>query len=153
MAGLIKLPTNLLGGLASVAAGHLARRWTMRRLVVMSVAVSLAAWILLAFRHDSLAVIVFAFSAHSRNSFSASPRAAERRDCAELKELSTAFASLNGAKIVRTVRLFRKTKPIGKGSASDKIDGVSALVTAMNRAMHHQSAGRSAYEDDDLEIV
>lgn len=40
-----------------------------------------------------------------------------------------------------------------KASASDKIDGVSALVTAMNRAMHHQGSGRSVYEDDDLEIV
>jgi len=40
-----------------------------------------------------------------------------------------------------------------KSKAMDKIDGVSALVTAMNRAMHHQPPRKSAYEDGDLDIV
>lgn len=34
-----------------------------------------------------------------------------------------------------------------KSKVTDKIDGVSALVTAMARAMHHQPPRRSAYED------
>lgn len=34
-----------------------------------------------------------------------------------------------------------------KSKVADKIDGVSALVTAMARAMHHQPPRRSAYED------
>lgn len=40
-----------------------------------------------------------------------------------------------------------------KSRAADKIDGVAALVTAMNRAMHHQPPRRSAYEDGDLEVL
>ena len=40
-----------------------------------------------------------------------------------------------------------------KAASADKIDGVSAMVTAMARAMYHQPGGRSVYEDDDLEIV
>ncbi|MFC5992939.1 terminase large subunit [Pseudonocardia hispaniensis] len=40
-----------------------------------------------------------------------------------------------------------------KARSADKIDGVSALTTAMARAMHHKPARRSAYETDDLEVV
>lgn len=40
-----------------------------------------------------------------------------------------------------------------KAVAADKIDGVSALVTAMARAMHHQPPAISAYESSDLEIL
>jgi phage terminase large subunit-like protein len=40
-----------------------------------------------------------------------------------------------------------------KANASEKIDGVSALVTAMARAMHHQPPRRSAYESGGLVVV
>ena len=40
-----------------------------------------------------------------------------------------------------------------KSKAADKIDGVSALVTAMARAMHHQPPRISAYESGDLDIM
>lgn len=40
-----------------------------------------------------------------------------------------------------------------KSKVADKIDGVSALVTAMARAMHHQPPRRSAYEDGGLVVV
>jgi len=40
-----------------------------------------------------------------------------------------------------------------KSTAFDKIDGVSALTTAMARAMHHQPPRVSAYETDGLMIV
>ena len=40
-----------------------------------------------------------------------------------------------------------------KARAADKIDGIAALVTAMNRAMHHQPPRKSAYEDGDLKVL
>jgi phage terminase large subunit-like protein len=40
-----------------------------------------------------------------------------------------------------------------KAKAGDKIDGVSALVTAMARAMFHQPPKISAYESGDLEVL
>jgi phage terminase large subunit-like protein len=40
-----------------------------------------------------------------------------------------------------------------KARSTEKIDGVSALNTAMARAMHHKAPRRSAYEDGDLEVV
>lgn len=39
-----------------------------------------------------------------------------------------------------------------KAKAADKIDGISAMVTAMARAMQRQPPKRSIYEDDDLEV-
>lgn len=40
-----------------------------------------------------------------------------------------------------------------KARSAEKIDGVSALTTAMARAMHHKPARRSAYDDGDLQVV
>jgi len=40
-----------------------------------------------------------------------------------------------------------------RSQASDKIDGVSALVTGMARAMFHQPPKTSAYEDGDLDVM
>jgi phage terminase large subunit-like protein len=39
-----------------------------------------------------------------------------------------------------------------KSKAADKIDGISALTTAMAKAMHRQPPRKSIYEDDDLEV-
>lgn len=40
-----------------------------------------------------------------------------------------------------------------KARSVEKIDGISALVTSMARAMHHQPPRTSAYEDHDLEVA
>jgi phage terminase large subunit-like protein len=40
-----------------------------------------------------------------------------------------------------------------KEKAADNIDGVSAAVTALSRAMLHKPPRRSAYEDHDLQVV
>lgn len=40
-----------------------------------------------------------------------------------------------------------------KRNSGDKIDGVVALIMALDRAVHHTPPRRSAYDDGDLEIV
>lgn len=58
LAGIVKLPTNLTGGAAAIAAGFLARRFGMRTVIVVATFMMLAAWAVLAFDHSSLAVMV-----------------------------------------------------------------------------------------------
>ena len=60
LAGLLKLPTNLASGTAAISSGYLARRYTMRPIVILATVANLLAWVLLIFFNDSVWYLVLA---------------------------------------------------------------------------------------------
>lgn len=58
VAGLLKLPTNLTSGIASIAAGLVARKYSLAPAIVLASVMQLVAFAVLIFSHDSMWVIV-----------------------------------------------------------------------------------------------
>ncbi|MET0370522.1 MAG: MFS transporter [Sphingobium sp.] len=62
LAASIKIPGNVVGGLASVYAGNKARQWGVRRVVMVGAMMTIAGWLVILFKHDSVLWIALAFA-------------------------------------------------------------------------------------------